>query len=192
MPPPRDRHHRRGRHRRHRRGRRAATAEADDAVLPIAASRRGSAAVAAGDRRRRGSGHRLTATTPTAPASSRTGSTEAGIESKCKTQPSTAAGGLFPKDAFDVDLDTDIVTCPNENRQDPAEQGRCRDRPVREGLPRLPAAGSVHQSRWRSHHQRSDVHERRLAEARARDRPTRTGPLTTEPPGPRWNASSRT
>src|SRR4051795_2358905 len=28
---------------------------------------------------------------------------EAGIESKCKTQPSTAAGGLFTKDAFDVD-----------------------------------------------------------------------------------------
>jgi hypothetical protein len=38
---------------------------------------------------------------------------EAGVESKCKTQPPTAAGGMFTKDAFDVDLDADTVTCPN-------------------------------------------------------------------------------
>lgn len=38
---------------------------------------------------------------------------EAGIDSKCKTQPPTAAGGMFTKDAFDVDLETDTVTCPN-------------------------------------------------------------------------------
>ena len=38
---------------------------------------------------------------------------EAGIDSKCKTQRPTAAAGFFAKDAFDVDLDTDTVTCPN-------------------------------------------------------------------------------
>lgn len=35
------------------------------------------------------------------------------IDSGCKTQPPTAAGGLFPKDRFDVDLDDDTVSCPN-------------------------------------------------------------------------------
>jgi hypothetical protein len=37
----------------------------------------------------------------------------AGIDSRCKTQPPTAAGGMFTKDHFDIDLDTDTVTCPN-------------------------------------------------------------------------------
>jgi hypothetical protein len=38
---------------------------------------------------------------------------EAGVGSRCKTQPPTAAGGLFTKDAFDVDLHAETVTCPN-------------------------------------------------------------------------------
>ena len=37
---------------------------------------------------------------------------EAGINSRCKTPQPTAAGGLFTKDRFDVDLETDTVTCP--------------------------------------------------------------------------------
>ena len=39
----------------------------------------------------------------------------AGIDSKCKTQQPVAAGGLFPKDRFDIDLRADIVTCPAGN-----------------------------------------------------------------------------
>jgi hypothetical protein len=35
------------------------------------------------------------------------------IDSGCKTQAPTAAGGLFPKDRFDINLDDDTVTCPN-------------------------------------------------------------------------------
>ena len=35
-----------------------------------------------------------------------------GVESRCKTQPPTAPGGLFAKDRFDVNLDDDTVTCP--------------------------------------------------------------------------------
>jgi Transposase DDE domain/Transposase domain (DUF772) len=35
------------------------------------------------------------------------------IDSGCKTQPPTAAGGRFPKDRFDINLDDDTVTCPN-------------------------------------------------------------------------------
>jgi hypothetical protein len=35
------------------------------------------------------------------------------IASRCKTQPPTAAGGMFPKNRFHIDLDTDTVTCPN-------------------------------------------------------------------------------
>ena len=34
------------------------------------------------------------------------------VESRCKTQPPTAAGGLFTKDRFVIDLDDDTVTCP--------------------------------------------------------------------------------
>jgi Transposase DDE domain/Transposase domain (DUF772) len=37
----------------------------------------------------------------------------AGLDSRCKTQPPTAAGGLFAKDAFEVDLHNETVTCPN-------------------------------------------------------------------------------
>jgi hypothetical protein len=34
------------------------------------------------------------------------------IASRCKTQPPTAAGGMFSKDSFDINLDEDTVTCP--------------------------------------------------------------------------------
>jgi hypothetical protein len=37
-----------------------------------------------------------------------------GIDSRCKTQPPTAPGGLFAKDRFVIDLDADTVTCPGE------------------------------------------------------------------------------
>jgi hypothetical protein len=37
----------------------------------------------------------------------------AGIVSRCKTQQPTAAGGLFTKGRFDIDLDHNRVTCPN-------------------------------------------------------------------------------
>lgn len=36
-----------------------------------------------------------------------------GIDSRCKTQEPTAAGGLFTKDRFDVDVAAGTVTCPN-------------------------------------------------------------------------------
>jgi hypothetical protein len=39
---------------------------------------------------------------------------DADIEAKVKTQPPTNAGGRFTKDAFDIDLDSDTVTCPNQ------------------------------------------------------------------------------
>jgi hypothetical protein len=34
------------------------------------------------------------------------------IDSRCKTQPPTAAGGMFAKDRFAVNLNDDTVTCP--------------------------------------------------------------------------------
>ncbi len=37
----------------------------------------------------------------------------AGIASGCKTQSPTAAGGLFTKDRFEIDLGAGTVTCPN-------------------------------------------------------------------------------
>jgi hypothetical protein len=38
---------------------------------------------------------------------------DAGIASGCKTQSPTAAGGMFTKDRFDIDLGAGTVTCPN-------------------------------------------------------------------------------
>jgi hypothetical protein len=40
---------------------------------------------------------------------------EAGIADRCKTQAPTAAGGLFAKDRFDIDLGAQIVRCPAGN-----------------------------------------------------------------------------
>ncbi len=37
---------------------------------------------------------------------------DAGIEAKCKTQPPVAAGGMFSKDHFYIELGDGIVTCP--------------------------------------------------------------------------------
>ena len=39
---------------------------------------------------------------------------DADIDSGCRTQPPTAAGGMFTKDAFTIDLDAATVTCPAE------------------------------------------------------------------------------
>lgn len=36
-----------------------------------------------------------------------------GIDSRCKTQPPAAPGGLYTKDRFGIDLEDDTVTCPN-------------------------------------------------------------------------------
>ena len=92
----------------------------------------------------------------------------AGIESKCKTQPPSAADGLFAKDAFDVDLDTDTVTCPNnktaeirrgKNGTGIAEFGKvCADCPLRVQCTKAAGGRSV----------RVGPYERRLAEARQR------------------------
>ncbi len=38
---------------------------------------------------------------------------EEGIDSRCKTQEPCAAGGLFTKDRFEINLDRRTVTCPN-------------------------------------------------------------------------------
>jgi len=93
---------------------------------------------------------------------------EAGIDSRCKTQPPSAAGGLFAKDAFNVDLDTDTVTCPNKNTAEIrrgkngsgiAEFGKvCGDCPLRTQCTTAAGGRSVRVGR----------HERRLAEARQR------------------------
>lgn len=40
---------------------------------------------------------------------------EAGIESRCKTQPATAPGEFFRKDRFAIDLEKGTVTCPAGN-----------------------------------------------------------------------------
>ena len=48
---------------------------------------------------------------------------QAGIDSRCKSQRPTAAGGLFTKDDFTVDLGADAVTCPTGHTV-PIRRGR--------------------------------------------------------------------
>ena len=93
---------------------------------------------------------------------------EAGLESKCKTQRPTAADGLFTKDSFDVDLDTDTVSCPNgqtaqirrnNDGSGAAQFGKvCAGCPLREQCTKAAGGRSIKVGR----------HERRLAEARQR------------------------
>ena len=93
---------------------------------------------------------------------------EAGIESKCKTQPPSAADGLFSKDAFDVDLDADTVSCP-AGQSTPIRRGAsgggiaefgpaCDDCPLRAQCTKAAGGRSI----------RVGPYERRLAEARQR------------------------
>ena len=93
---------------------------------------------------------------------------EAGLESKCKTQRPTAADGLFTKDAFEVDLDADTVSCPNgqtapirrnKDGSGAAQFGKiCTDCPLRVQCTKAGGGRSIKIGR----------HERRLAEARQR------------------------
>jgi len=101
------------------------------------------------------------------------------IASRCKTQPPTAAGGVFSKDRFGVDLDADTVTCPNgvstPIRRNNAGDGiasfgvACRDCPLRSQCTKAEDGRTIRVGR----------HERRLAEARAQQQ------------DPRWVADYR-
>jgi hypothetical protein len=92
------------------------------------------------------------------------------IASRCKSQPPTAAGGMFSKDHFDVDLDTDTVTCPNgvsaPIRRNDAGDGTasfgeaCRDCPLRPQCTKAEDGRTIKVGRY----------EQRLAQARARQR----------------------
>jgi hypothetical protein len=92
----------------------------------------------------------------------------AGIESKCKTQQPVAAGGLFAKDRFEVDLDHEEVTCP-AGQLAPIRRGKdgagvanfglaCAGCPLREQCTTAAAGRSI----------RVGAYERQLAAARAR------------------------
>lgn len=90
------------------------------------------------------------------------------ITSRCKTQPPTAAGGMFTKSDFDVVLDADTVTCPNgvtapirrhRDGEGMASFGdACRDCSLRGQCTKAAGGRTVAVGR----------HEHRLAEARAR------------------------
>lgn len=91
---------------------------------------------------------------------------EEGVESRCKTQPPTAPGGLWTKESFEVDLETDTVTCPSgvtvPIRRDAQGDGiarfgdACGPCPLRALCTRSEAGRSVQVGRY----------ERHLAEAR--------------------------
>jgi hypothetical protein len=94
----------------------------------------------------------------------------AGIESKCKTQQPNTAGGLFTKDAFEIDLDADTVSCPAGNTA-PIRRGAdgagtasfgeaCTGCPLREQCTKAAGGRSIS----------IGAHEQQLAAARARQR----------------------
>lgn len=102
-----------------------------------------------------------------------------GIESRCKTQSPNAAGGLFTKDRFDVDVAAGTVTCPNgvtvtirHHRRGGGMayfKGACRDCPLRAQCTSSTGGRTIGIS----------AHEEALARARARQR------------GPAWRADYR-
>jgi len=93
---------------------------------------------------------------------------EHGVDSRCKTQPPSAAGGMFTKDAFGIDLEADTVTCPagvtTPIQRDSHGDGTarfgpaCAGCPLREQCTNAPGGRSVAVGR----------HEAALATARAR------------------------
>lgn len=95
---------------------------------------------------------------------------EADIESRCKTQPPTAAGGLFAKDRFAINLDADTVTCPADvtvtvHRNDDGDgiayfADACSSCPLRAQCTKAAGGRSIRVGR----------HEQRLADARANQR----------------------
>jgi hypothetical protein len=95
---------------------------------------------------------------------------QAGIESKCKTQQPVAAGGLWTKDRFDIDLQHDTVTCPAGNTA-PIRRGAdgsgtasfgaaCTGCPLRAQCTTAAAGRTIS----------TGPHEQQLADARTRQR----------------------
>ncbi|MGI9017565.1 MAG: IS1182 family transposase, partial [Euzebya sp.] len=90
------------------------------------------------------------------------------IDSGCRTQPASAPGGRFSKDRFDIDLDADTITCPNQvtapirrgaDGSGTASFGKvCATCPLREQCTTAAAGRNV----------RVGVHEPALARARTR------------------------
>ena len=101
------------------------------------------------------------------------------IDSRCKTQQPTAAGGMFTKADFNIDLDTDTVTCPNgvstPIRRNSDGDGTacfgqaCADCPLRAQCTKAEGGRTISVGRY----------ERRLANAR------------TQQQDPRWVADYR-
>ncbi|MCP4203692.1 MAG: transposase, partial [bacterium] len=91
-----------------------------------------------------------------------------GIDSGCKTQPPSNRDGLFPKSDFQVDLDTDTVTCPAgltapirrtaDGGGIASFAGACADCPLRAECTQAARGRSI----------RVGPHEGHLAEARQR------------------------
>jgi hypothetical protein len=94
---------------------------------------------------------------------------QAGIQDRCKTQPPTAAGGMFGKDRFAIDLDHGTVTCPAGHTAPlkRAKPGRmayfgtaCTDCPLREQCTNSNSGRTIYVGPY----------EQQLARARARQR----------------------
>ncbi len=91
----------------------------------------------------------------------------AGLDSRCTTQPPTAAGGLFAKDAFEVDLQSDTVTCPNAVTA-PIRRGATGDGIAYFGAACPECALRAQCTKARDGRSvRVGVHEQRLTDARA-------------------------
>jgi hypothetical protein len=95
---------------------------------------------------------------------------DAGIDSRCKTQPPTAAGGKFTKDRFHIDLGEQAVTCPNgvtaPIRRDGNGDGTARFADACAACPLRELCTSAKDGRTIS----ISRHEQRLADARAQQR----------------------
>ena len=116
---------------------------------------------------------------------------DAEIDSRCKTQSTTAPGGMFPKERFAIDLTAGTVECPNgitvairprNHLAGVAEFGvNCAGCPLRSHCTTSKAGRRI----------AIGIHEQALARARTANK-TRHGVPTTGPPAPKSNANLHT
>ena len=116
----------------------------------------------------------------------------AGIASGCKTQSPTAAGGLFTKDRFEIDLGARHRYLPQQcHRQHPPRPGRGRHRIVRPVVHQLPATRPAAPLRPVGGPSWSELTKTRWP-APGTVKKTRDGLLITGPPAQRSNANLAT
>ena len=124
--------------------------------------------------------------------SSTTGSAGRDRADRCKTQTPTAAGGLFSKDRFDINLGAQTGDLPGRDHRARSARPAPAAAPPTSGRPAPPARCARSAPPPPAGARVASARTSRPSPTPAPARPTRPGSPTTAPPDPRSNASSAT